>query len=36
MSCMVTMEVLATEERAAVISVHDMSVFSASGRYLIT
>jgi hypothetical protein len=36
MSCMVTMEVLATEERAAAISVHDMSVFSASGRYLIT
>lgn len=36
MSCMVTMEVLATEERAAVISVHDMSVLSASGRYLIT
>jgi len=36
MSCMVTMEVLATEERAAVIRVHDMSVFSASGRYLIT
>jgi hypothetical protein len=36
MSCMVTTEVLATEERAAVISVHDMSIFSASGRYLIT
>lgn len=35
-SCMVTMEVLATEERAAVISAHEMSVFSASGRYLIT
>lgn len=36
MSCMVTMEVLATEERAAVISAQEISVLLASGRYLST
>jgi hypothetical protein len=33
---MVTMEVLATEEREAVISAHDISVSLAAGRYLNT